>query len=359
MRGSWQQGFGFGLISLLLLSATSVWADGAGGTIWKSDFAAAEAEARKLNVPLLVHFYGTWCPPCKQMEKETLYTSDLVRAVDKRYVAVKVNIKLAPDLQKRFGIKLLPSDVVVSPEGRVIAEHEGYASRNEYLGFLSRSEQKFLASRSKTPATIAQAAPTSKRETAATTKLPPEPLDLPRQGVVATPASQATTSTGRKSDGPQEKSAVPAVAQLKEEDDTLTEPVEGHPLVADQTNSEDVALEGYCPVTLRKTRGWQQGKKEFAYHYHDQLYLFIGEAELNAFKADPDRYTPGLLGCDPVTMTDTKVAVQGTTKFGEYFDGRLFLFENAENRTRFKQNPSKYTQIRHALNPDEIKKRQL
>lgn len=45
---------------------------------------------------------------------------------------------------------------------------------------------------------------------------------------------------------------------------------------------------------------------------------------------------------------DTNRAVAGSTKYGAYFDGELFLFASPENRERFKKTPYRFTRTRHA-----------
>jgi YHS domain-containing protein len=117
-----------------------------------------------------------------------------------------------------------------------------------------------------------------------------------------------------------------------------------------------VAMDGYCPVTLRATRTWKAGSKEFAHEHEGQTYFFTSADKLAEFQTNPDKYAPRLLGCDPVTLADNDLAIRGSTKFGAFYEGALFLFENAESRTKFKKTPTRYSQLKHALKPEDVKK---
>jgi YHS domain-containing protein len=48
--------------------------------------------------------------------------------------------------------------------------------------------------------------------------------------------------------------------------------------------------------------------------------------------------------------------VPGNTKYGAYFDGKLYLFESPESRTEFKKSPMRYVKTRHVLKPEKIER---
>ena len=41
---------------------------------------------------------------------------------------------------------------------------------------------------------------------------------------------------------------------------------------------------------------------------------------------------PRLIGCDPVVFSETERAIPGSTRFGAYFEGDLFLFVSSATR---------------------------
>jgi len=82
---------------------------------WRTDFAQAHAESVKLDRPLIVHFHASYCFPCRQMEKDVLNSPEVTRIIDAGYVAVKVDVQQRPDLQAKYKVEYLPTDVIVAP----------------------------------------------------------------------------------------------------------------------------------------------------------------------------------------------------------------------------------------------------
>ena len=76
--------------------------------------------------------------------------------------------------------------------------------------------------------------------------------------------------------------------------------------------------------------------------------------ELRQFRANPERYAPKLLGCDPVLLNETDRAIAGKIDFGAYFDGELYFFVSAKSRKIFRAKPLRYTRTRHVLRVDHI-----
>lgn len=115
-----------------------------------------------------------------------------------------------------------------------------------------------------------------------------------------------------------------------------------------------LGLDGYSPVVLMEERKWLKGKPEFAHTYQGITFHFRTDEELRRFKEDPARFAPKLLGCDPVELWLSDRALRGDTRYGAYFDGKLFLFVSHENRETFKDNPLRYTETRHVLKTSDI-----
>ena len=296
------------LASLLLVSlctgSTSGWA---AGNMWRTDFDAAYHEAVREQRPLLIHFYGQNCPPCRRMEAEVLPHPEIMGLLQSKFIAVKVdagnpaNIR-GGELVQQFGVHGLPCDVIVDPlSGRLLSQVEGYQDLARYRTSALRSRSMFDQSH---------------KIVVVERQTPKEPAQT------EAPSQEPATET--------------------QNDVTLGTP---QPLVG---------LDGFSPVSLGAQRAWTVGKPEFSFEYKGITYRMCSAEELDAFRTRPGDFAPRLLGCDPVVLSETDRAVPGRTDFGAFFDGDLYLFVSEESRRRFKTNPPKYTRIQHVLRVDHL-----
>ena len=51
---------------------------------WHKNYSKAYFEAKRLGLPLVVHFYTDWCGPCQQMEASVLNTAEGTAKTGKR-----------------------------------------------------------------------------------------------------------------------------------------------------------------------------------------------------------------------------------------------------------------------------------
>jgi thiol-disulfide isomerase/thioredoxin/YHS domain-containing protein len=272
---------------LILVAATQIcWAKSNAGPAWKRSYQEAEAESRRLDRPLLLHFGATWCGPCKQMEAQVLNTAEVRRVLKDYVVGVKIDIDESPDIAQRYGVDSVPADVIISPTGAILdAKTVGGQSREAYVAKLMGNGQRYLASRQIKP-------------------LPPvNPDPVP-----------------------------PPVIEKKN---------------LDSQKALVIAMDGFCPVTLWRTRQWAKGTREHGADYQGVRFYFQTRVDRDDFIADPSRYAPQLLGCDPVLLHETERAIAGTPKYAAYFDGELYLFSDMGHRNRFKATPEQFTHTRH------------
>jgi thiol-disulfide isomerase/thioredoxin len=264
------------LLAVIALATTqAVWARTNLGTPWKRNFQEAEAEAKRLNRPILLHFGATWCGPCKIMESQVLNTADVRRVLQEKVVGVKIDIDANPDIATRYGVDSVPADVMITPTGEVLVPKTvGGMARRDYVAKLIGGSRAF--------------------------------------------------------------------------DDT--HPV---PPIRPQSVGPIIAMQGYCPVTLWRSRQWVKGSKKYGADYQGVRFFFQTLEDRDDFIAEPKRYAPQLLGCDPVLLHETDRAIAGSTKYAAYYNGELYLFSNQDQRTRFKSTPEQFTLTRH-VNLDDI-----
>lgn len=284
---------------------------------WHSDFAAAQAEASRLDRPLLVHFYAEWCGPCKKMDREVLYAPDLLAQLGRRVVAVKLDVDQHRAVAEKYRIDSVPTDLFLTPDGRVLGAMNGYRPKADYLRRVAGIEGQYGRLRE-----LYLAASDGK---------------VPVRGA---------TDAGPK---------FPTL-EAPEEDPT---PVErSHPVGPRVKPRADgtvlLGLKGHSPVALYHERKWLKGDPRFAWEHQGLTYLMASAEELTKFQQDAERYAPRLLGCDPILYFDEGKAIPGSTRFAAYFSDGLYLFTSAETRAKFRDDPETYTRRRTVLLLDEL-----
>ena len=106
-------------------------------SVWMTDFAAAEAAARKLHRPLIVFFQASWSAPDRRMEKEVLAVPEVLRIVSERFVAVHVDVDANKEKVQQYGISRIPSVLVLGEEGRIIRLPGGLTAK-QFLDTLEK-----------------------------------------------------------------------------------------------------------------------------------------------------------------------------------------------------------------------------
>ena len=105
---------------------------------WEPEYNAALEQAAKADKPILVVFSATWCGPCKTMKKTTFANADVVADL-KDWVCVKVNFDLNPQLISHYGIRGVPSSIILNPAGKEVSRRVGLLAPEPFREWISEN----------------------------------------------------------------------------------------------------------------------------------------------------------------------------------------------------------------------------
>ena len=126
------------ITALVLMGLTGAFincSDGDKGIRWLS-MRDALARSQSENKKIFVHFYADWCGTCKVMEAETFRDPGVIKALNKNYLPVKVNVDKNRKLSDMFKITLLPDTWFLTESSEAIGNRPGYISPDQLKALL-------------------------------------------------------------------------------------------------------------------------------------------------------------------------------------------------------------------------------
>jgi len=108
-------------------------------------------------------------------------------------------------------------------------------------------------------------------------------------------------------------------------------------------NTQPVAFEGFCLVSILDNQKLRRGTTEFSLTYRDQQVCFQSAEHLKKFQANPAKYWPVANGRCLVSEREGQSEALGDPRVGVTWKGRLWLFSDRDSQKRFIQSPRKYT----------------
>ena len=96
-----------------------------------------------------------------------------------------------------------------------------------------------------------------------------------------------------------------------------------------------LALEGYCPVSLKTMKKWVKGSPSIQSVFDGHTYYFANQQGKQMFDGQPATYVPVLGGDCAVSYVKMGKRVPGNIRHAALNGGRLFLFANAEGKQMF------------------------
>jgi protein disulfide-isomerase len=106
---------------------------------WRTDFTAALAEARASGKPVLIDFTASWCPPCKVMKHQVWPDAEVAQAAS-AFIPVMIDVDEPGNeaVAQRYGVRGIPTILVVDADGRVLRE-AAFMSKGGMIDFLKKS----------------------------------------------------------------------------------------------------------------------------------------------------------------------------------------------------------------------------
>lgn len=351
-----------GLTCLLLLNAGLAFGQSE-GVAWRSSLEAAQAEAKQTGKLVLAHFWTESCGPCRQLEARVFAQPSVALALSNSYVPVKINANQSPELAQAYGVTRVPTDAVVTAEGKLVKTFVSPSTPMEYVGVTTRLASAYKTHLGGPYAGIAAAAKAANASPAASTtpngSAPPTANAFNEayaqmmgegaapQAASAGPPTQANpyaTQTAAAQPAPQQPPVTPIGMDQPPQTSAPTAVVAAPKLPA---GSPPLGFEGHCPVTLKTENRWATGDVRFGAIHRGRTYLFTSAEAQKSFLASPDAFSPVLSGSDPVVAVDERRAVAGSRDYGVEYPasgGRFYLFSSEESLEKFWSNPSAYAQ---------------
>ncbi len=284
------------------------------GVHWYPTLEGATAQAAQSGRLVFVYLWSPQCQACRGNEHEVLAQPAVAASVHAAYLPVKVNHEQAPDFGRHYGVRVLPTILILRPDGTPLDRIEGRVGPEQLAGRLTQ-----LA---------AHARPVAQR--------PSPDLAPPMHG-----APRASMTPPEQPNPPVARNYTPPAPPVQ----PAAGPAENPPL----------GLDGYCTVSLgddlranRRDR-WVLGNKAHGVIHRGRTYLFADAEKAARFYQDPDRYAPVLSGQDIVLAVEQGRAVEGKRGHGAYFGNRVYLFAGEETLQRFENNPNYYADAAHRL----------
>ena len=103
---------------------------------WRKDYATALREAREKNRPLVLDFGTKDCVWCRRLEASTLADPAVARALNERFIPLKIDAEEQPRLAQELRVQSYPTLVLASPAGQILRVQNGYVEVAPFLEIL-------------------------------------------------------------------------------------------------------------------------------------------------------------------------------------------------------------------------------
>ena len=110
---------------------------------WQPNLEAAQRLAAQTNRLVLIHFCGSGCQPCARMDAEVFNLPTTGQSLSANFIAVKISRDESPQTTQMFNVRRIPTDMIVTPDNRVIARFEGFQPADQYVKNLNQAADDY------------------------------------------------------------------------------------------------------------------------------------------------------------------------------------------------------------------------
>ncbi|MEO2047246.1 MAG: thioredoxin family protein, partial [Pirellulales bacterium] len=364
------------LATLTLASASAV--GQTDGIRWRSTVDAAKIEAAQTGRLVLLHFWSPSCGPCRKLENTVFHLPQVGADIEKHYVPVKVNVAASSAMAYAYKVNRVPSDVILTSQGNVLANYTSPATQQDYLGKLSAVNSS-MGPQQDQPFTPA-GGPQVNTAYASIQKKSPQSAAIP----VTNPNIQSFTSKRPAASSPY--AVTPRVDSLASQP---SQPSHRYAMPASQNTPQQKDVPGnampnsYRNPYLRPSDPSTAEVHTTASTNSDRRYpaatnTTIPAATISTTSQDATSVGPanrsvapaikpvtatstvqlpagspslGFDGYCPITLKFDKKWVRGNVQFGAIHRGRTYLFVGDQQRQQFLANPDAYSPVFSGMDP--------
>ncbi len=103
---------------------------------WRQYNAAAFSESVQKNKPLYIFVYSDECSWCRKFEIETLEKQAVRKLLKANFIPVAIDQLAQPELARQLGIKLVPGNILLTPDRKKLLRFYGFVKEKELLDVL-------------------------------------------------------------------------------------------------------------------------------------------------------------------------------------------------------------------------------
>jgi len=106
---------------------------------WQPYSSAAFAKAKKSNKMVLLFGKANWCPWCRRMKNETYSDDSIIKLVNSNFIPVMIDIDDDASIADRFDISVVPVNIILTGDYKVVDSKTGYLSVSQLTSFLKNT----------------------------------------------------------------------------------------------------------------------------------------------------------------------------------------------------------------------------